>query len=80
MTTAIAAAVAIVPSTLAGVGIAIATGKAAESIARQPEAAGQIRSSMLIGCGHRHLRIHHRPGHPDPGLSGPDLERRRAPC
>ena len=29
MTTAIAAAVAIVPSTLAGVGIAIATGKAA---------------------------------------------------
>ena len=50
MTTAIAAAVAIVPSTLAGVGIAIATGKAAESIARQPEAAGQIRSSMLIGC------------------------------
>ena len=49
MTTAIAAAVAIVPSTLAGVGIAIATGKAAESIARQPEAAGQIRSSMLIG-------------------------------
>ena len=31
MTTAIAAAVAIVPSTLAGVGIAIATGKAAES-------------------------------------------------
>ena len=50
MTSAIAAAVAIVPSTLAGVGIAIATGKAAESIARQPEAAGQIRSSMLIGC------------------------------
>ena len=46
MTSAIAAAVAIVPSTLAGVGIA----KAAESIARQPEAAGQIRSSMLIGC------------------------------
>ena len=41
MTSAIAAAVAIVPSTLAGVGIAIATGKAAESIARQPEAAGQ---------------------------------------
>ena len=68
MTTAIAAAVAIVPSTLAGVGIAIATGKAAESIARRP------------GGGHRHLRIHHRPGHPDPGLIGPELERRRAPC
>ena len=28
----------------------LAAAKAAESIARQPEAAGQIRSSMLIGC------------------------------
>ena len=50
MTTTIAAAIAIVTSTLAGIGIAIATGKASEAIARQPEAAGQIRSSMLIGC------------------------------
>ena len=50
MTTAIAAAVAIVPSTLAGVGIAIATGKAAESIARQPEAASTLRTNMIIGC------------------------------
>lgn len=50
MTTTIAAAIAIVTSTLAGIGIAIATGKASGAIARQPEAAGQIRSTMLIGC------------------------------
>ena len=50
MTTTIAAAIAIVTSTLAGEGIAFATAKASESIARQPEAAGQIRSTMLIGC------------------------------
>ena len=50
MTSAIAAAVAIVPSTLAGVGIAISTGKGGESNAPLPPAAGQIRSSMLIGC------------------------------
>ena len=50
MTPTIAAAIAVVTSTLAGVGIAFATAKAAESIARQPEAAGQIRSTMLIGC------------------------------
>ena len=50
MSVAIAAAIAVVTSTVAGLGIAIATGKATESIARQPEAAGQIRSSMLIGC------------------------------
>lgn len=50
MSVAIAAAIAVVTSTVAGLGIAIATGKATESIARQPEAAGQIRSTMLIGC------------------------------
>ena len=31
----------------AGIGIGIATGKA---IARQPEAAGKINSTLLIGC------------------------------
>ena len=35
---------------MAGVGIGIATGKAVEAIARQPEAAGDIRSTMLIGA------------------------------
>ena len=34
----------------AGIGIDIATGKASEAIARQPEAAGKINSTLLIGC------------------------------
>ena len=34
----------------AGIGIGIATGKASEAIARQPEAAGKINSTLLIGC------------------------------
>lgn len=34
----------------AGIGIGLATGKAAESIARQPEAEGKIRSTLLLGC------------------------------
>ena len=50
MSVAIAAALAVNPGTVAGLGIAIATGKASEAIARQPEASGQIRSSLLIGC------------------------------
>ena len=33
-----------------GIGIGIATGKASEAIARQPEAAGKINSTLLIGC------------------------------
>lgn len=50
MTTAIGAAVAVLTGIGAGVGIGIATGRATEAIARQPEAAGQIRSSLLLGC------------------------------
>ena len=34
----------------AGIGIGIATGKPSEAIARQPEAAGKINSTLLIGC------------------------------
>ena len=35
----------------AGIGIGIATGKASEAIARQPEAAGKINSTLLeSGC------------------------------
>ena len=33
----------------AGIGIGIATGKAVEGIARQPEAAGKIRALLLLG-------------------------------
>ncbi|HHW89369.1 MAG TPA: ATP synthase F0 subunit C [Clostridiales bacterium] len=35
----------------AGIGIGIATGKAVEAIARQPEAAGKIRTVLIIGLG-----------------------------
>lgn len=33
-----------------GVGIGIATGKASEATARQPEASGKIMTVMLLGC------------------------------
>ena len=35
---------------VAGIGIGIATGKASEAIARQPEASGKINSALLLGC------------------------------
>ena len=50
MLVAIGAAIAVFTGIGAGVGIGIATGKATEAIARQPEAAGQIRSSMIVDC------------------------------
>ena len=50
MITAMGAAIAALAGVGAGVGIGIATGKAVEAIARQPEAAGDIRSTMLIGA------------------------------
>lgn len=50
MLKAIGAGIAVFSGIGAGIGIAGATGKAVESIARQPEAAGEIRSTMLIGA------------------------------
>lgn len=50
MTAAIGAAIAVLTGIGAGLGIGFATGKASEAIARQPEAAGQIRSALIIGC------------------------------
>ena len=47
---AIGAAVAVFTGIGAGIGIGLATGKAAESIARQPDAEGKIRSTLLLGC------------------------------
>ncbi|MCH5320499.1 MAG: ATP synthase F0 subunit C [Eubacterium sp.] len=47
---AIGAAIALLCGLGAGIGIGIATGKAVESIARQPEAAGQIRNTLIIGA------------------------------
>jgi ATP synthase, F0 subunit c len=46
---AIGAGIAVMTGIGAGVGISLATGKAAESIARQPEASGKIQSVFLLG-------------------------------
>lgn len=47
---AIAAAVVVgIVATAAALGMAIAIGKSAEGISRQPEASGSIRSSMMLG-------------------------------
>lgn len=47
---AIGAGIAVLGAVGAGVGIGVATGKATEAIARQPEAAGKISSTLIIGC------------------------------
>jgi len=47
---AIGAAAAVLTGVGAGIGIGIATSKAVEAIARQPEAEGKIRSTLLLGC------------------------------
>ena len=46
---AIAAALALLPCAFAGLGMGLATGKAVDATARQPEASGSIRSSMMLG-------------------------------
>lgn len=45
-----AAAISILAVLGAGLGIAIATGKAVEAIARQPEAASKIQTVLLLGA------------------------------
>ena len=47
---AIGAAIAALTGIGAGVGIGLATGKAVDAVARQPEASGDIRTSLLLGC------------------------------
>ncbi len=46
---AIGAAIAALACGLAAIGMSLATKKAVESIARQPEAAGKINSSLMFG-------------------------------
>ncbi len=46
---AIAAAIASLTGIGAALGMSMATGRAVESIARQPEAAGKISSSLMFG-------------------------------
>ena len=50
MSVALGAAIAVLTGIGAGLGISFATGKAVDAIARQPEAASKIQSSLLIGC------------------------------
>lgn len=50
MLTAIGAGIAVLCALGAGVGIGLATAKATEAIARQPEASGKITSTLIIGC------------------------------
>ena len=50
MTTAFAAAIAVLVGLGAGIGIGFATAKSNEAIARQPEAASNISSNLLLGC------------------------------
>ncbi len=47
---AIGAAISVLVGIGAGIGIGIATGKATESIARQPEASGKIQTALLLGA------------------------------
>ena len=46
---AIAAALALLPCAAAGFAMGLATGKAVDAIARQPEASGKINSILLMG-------------------------------
>ncbi len=47
---AIGAAIAMLTALGAGFGMCMATAKAVEAVARQPEASGKINSILLLGC------------------------------
>ena len=46
----IGAGIAVLTGIGAGIGIGMATSKAVEAIARQPEAESKISKSLLLGC------------------------------
>ena len=46
---AIGAGIAVFTGIGAGISMGIATGKSVEAVARQPETAGNIRSTMMLG-------------------------------
>ena len=50
MLVAIGAAIAVMTGIGAGIGIGMATSKAVEAIARQPEAESKISNALLLGC------------------------------
>ena len=47
---AIGAGIAMLTALGAGLGMGLATAKATESVARQPEASGKINAILLMGC------------------------------
>ncbi|MBR1597512.1 MAG: ATP synthase F0 subunit C [Lachnospiraceae bacterium] len=47
---AVGAGLAVFGALGAGIGIGIATGHATEAVARQPEASGDIRTTLILGC------------------------------
>ena len=47
---ALGAGIAVLGALGAGIGIGIATGKATEAVARQPEADGKITKTLILGC------------------------------
>ena len=50
MLVAIGAAVAVLTGLGAELGISLATGKAVDAIARQPEAESKISKNLILGC------------------------------
>ena len=50
MMIALGARIAALAGNGAGVGIGIATGKAVDAVARQPEADSKISKNLLLGC------------------------------
>ena len=50
MLVAIGAGIAVLTGIGAGIGIGMASSKAVEAIARQPEAESKISKSLLLGC------------------------------
>ncbi len=49
MSYAIGAALCLLPCVAAGLSMGLATGKAVDAVARQPEASGKINSILLLG-------------------------------
>lgn len=47
---ALGAGIAVLTGIGAGIGIGVATGKAMDAIARQPEAESKITKNLLLGC------------------------------
>lgn len=48
--TTIAAAISVFTGIGAGIGIGLATSKAVDAVARQPEADGKIMKILILGC------------------------------